>query len=190
MLTRLHTIYPQHSKKHGGKHHKSKSQHKRPKRRPGFPRQCPAFRSCGSRTTDNLSMTETGNKTMTTTRRVSTKTTTKQTAEATVSQRTTSVAMTTTRPPSVPTTTTTTTTKKTTTRTTTVKTTTTTADPQPTGGLSTLAADSLKAHNDFRAQHGAKALVWDSQLQASAQAWADKCKWNETPRSLRKDVTC
>ncbi|KAG9123556.1 hypothetical protein FRC07_014768 [Ceratobasidium sp. 392] len=41
-------------------------------------------------------------------------------------------------------------------------------------------ADYLKAHNDERAKHGAKALVWDSSLAASAQAWANQCKFQHS----------
>ncbi|QRV80684.1 cysteine-rich Secretory family protein [Ceratobasidium sp. AG-Ba] len=37
----------------------------------------------------------------------------------------------------------------------------------------------LDAHNKERAAHGAKALVWDSGLAASAKSWASKCKFEE-----------
>jgi uncharacterized protein YkwD len=37
--------------------------------------------------------------------------------------------------------------------------------------------DYLTAHNNERAKHGAKALVWDNGLASSAQAWANQCKF-------------
>ncbi|KAF8699161.1 PR-1-like protein, partial [Rhizoctonia solani] len=37
--------------------------------------------------------------------------------------------------------------------------------------------DYLTAHNNERANHGAKALVWDSGLASTAQAWANQCKF-------------
>ncbi|QRW09478.1 cysteine-rich Secretory family protein [Ceratobasidium sp. AG-Ba] len=37
----------------------------------------------------------------------------------------------------------------------------------------------LDAHNKERAAHGAKALVWDSGLAASAKSWASKCKFED-----------
>lgn len=36
---------------------------------------------------------------------------------------------------------------------------------------------SLKAHNDFRALHGANPLVWDTALAKVAQDWANACFW-------------
>lgn len=40
----------------------------------------------------------------------------------------------------------------------------------------------IDAHNNERAKHGAAALTWDNTLSASAQAWANGCKfeasWN------------
>ncbi|CAE6425065.1 unnamed protein product [Rhizoctonia solani] len=38
----------------------------------------------------------------------------------------------------------------------------------------------LDAHNNKRAKHGAKALVWDDALSASAQAWANQCKFEHS----------
>ncbi|CEL58179.1 Fruiting body protein SC7 OS=Schizophyllum commune GN=SC7 PE=2 SV=1 [Rhizoctonia solani AG-1 IB] len=38
----------------------------------------------------------------------------------------------------------------------------------------------LDAHNNERAKHGAKALVWDDALSASAQAWANQCKFQHS----------
>ncbi|KAJ8083589.1 hypothetical protein PM082_009464 [Marasmius tenuissimus] len=35
--------------------------------------------------------------------------------------------------------------------------------------------DVLKAHNDFRAKHGAAALTWSDTLASAAQTWANKC---------------
>jgi len=35
----------------------------------------------------------------------------------------------------------------------------------------------LKAHNDFRNLHGAQPLTWSSELSATAQAWANGCKF-------------
>ncbi|KAG9080439.1 hypothetical protein FRC06_006583, partial [Ceratobasidium sp. 370] len=35
----------------------------------------------------------------------------------------------------------------------------------------------LDAHNNERAAHGAVKLVWDDSLSASAQAWANQCKF-------------
>lgn len=35
----------------------------------------------------------------------------------------------------------------------------------------------IDAHNNERAKHGAKALVWDDSLSASALAWANQCKF-------------
>lgn len=40
---------------------------------------------------------------------------------------------------------------------------------------SPLEAEALKAHNDLRAKHGAKDLVWSDDLAKVAQAWGDKC---------------
>ncbi|KAL5634879.1 hypothetical protein ACGC1H_002789 [Rhizoctonia solani] len=40
--------------------------------------------------------------------------------------------------------------------------------------------DYLTAHNDERAKHGAKALVWDNGLASSAQAWANQCKFQHS----------
>jgi len=38
----------------------------------------------------------------------------------------------------------------------------------------------LKAHNDFRAQHGAQPLTWSSDLSATAQKWANGCKFEHS----------
>ncbi|KAG8770291.1 hypothetical protein FRC12_004378 [Ceratobasidium sp. 428] len=38
----------------------------------------------------------------------------------------------------------------------------------------------LSAHNKERAAHGAHALVWDNGLAASAQAWANQCKFQHS----------
>ncbi|CAE7119688.1 unnamed protein product [Rhizoctonia solani] len=38
----------------------------------------------------------------------------------------------------------------------------------------------LDAHNNERAKHGAVALVWDDSLSASAQAWANQCKFEHS----------
>ncbi|CAE6425737.1 unnamed protein product [Rhizoctonia solani] len=38
----------------------------------------------------------------------------------------------------------------------------------------------LTPHNNERAQRGANALVWDDGLAASAQAWADQCKFQHS----------
>ncbi len=35
----------------------------------------------------------------------------------------------------------------------------------------------IDAHNNERAKHGAKALIWDDSLSASALAWASQCKF-------------
>ncbi|KAG8761914.1 hypothetical protein FRC11_012276 [Ceratobasidium sp. 423] len=40
--------------------------------------------------------------------------------------------------------------------------------------------DYLTAHNDERAKHGAKALIWDENLVSSAQAWANQCKFDHS----------
>ncbi|EUC65429.1 fruiting body protein Sc7 [Rhizoctonia solani AG-3 Rhs1AP] len=38
----------------------------------------------------------------------------------------------------------------------------------------------LDAHNNERAKHGATALIWDDTLSASAQAWANQCKFEHS----------
>lgn len=38
----------------------------------------------------------------------------------------------------------------------------------------------ITAHNNERAKHGAKALVWDDALSASALAWANQCKFQHS----------
>ncbi|KAG9079661.1 hypothetical protein FS749_008330 [Ceratobasidium sp. UAMH 11750] len=38
----------------------------------------------------------------------------------------------------------------------------------------------LNAHNKERAAHGAQALVWDDGLSASAQKWANQCKFKHS----------
>ncbi|CAE6444087.1 unnamed protein product [Rhizoctonia solani] len=38
----------------------------------------------------------------------------------------------------------------------------------------------LDAHNNERSKHGAVALVWDDSLSASAQAWANQCKFEHS----------
>ncbi|KAF8057110.1 PRY3 [Scenedesmus sp. PABB004] len=40
-----------------------------------------------------------------------------------------------------------------------------------------LYAEIVQMHNDFRALHGAPALVWDDYLASEAEAWAKQCKW-------------
>jgi uncharacterized protein YkwD len=35
----------------------------------------------------------------------------------------------------------------------------------------------IDAHNNERAKHGAAALIWDDSLSASAQSWANQCKF-------------
>ncbi|CAE6461693.1 unnamed protein product [Rhizoctonia solani] len=42
------------------------------------------------------------------------------------------------------------------------------------------AEDYLAPHNNERAEHGAKALVWDDGLASSAQAWANQCKFQHS----------
>lgn len=42
----------------------------------------------------------------------------------------------------------------------------------------------LKAHNDFRGQHGAAALTWDATLASKAQEWANKCVFQHSGGSL------
>lgn len=51
-----------------------------------------------------------------------------------------------------------------------------TTAPSPSSG-NALQDAALASHNSARAKYGASALTWSSQLQASAQAWADKCYW-------------
>ncbi|KAG8735633.1 hypothetical protein FRC10_010338 [Ceratobasidium sp. 414] len=41
----------------------------------------------------------------------------------------------------------------------------------------------LDAHNNERAAHGAVALAWDDSLSASAQAWANQCKFQASEHS-------
>ncbi|KAF8609796.1 PR-1-like protein [Ceratobasidium sp. AG-I] len=38
----------------------------------------------------------------------------------------------------------------------------------------------IDAHNNERAKHGAKALIWDDSLSASALAWANQCKFEHS----------
>jgi len=45
----------------------------------------------------------------------------------------------------------------------------------PTSGLTADQAAVLKAHNDYRAKHGANPLTWDAKLHTAAQAWTDRC---------------
>ncbi|GAA6061255.1 hypothetical protein JCM10212_000696 [Sporobolomyces blumeae] len=45
------------------------------------------------------------------------------------------------------------------------------------GSLSTLAQESLKYHNEFRAKYQAAPLTWSNELASAAQAWADKCSF-------------
>jgi uncharacterized protein YkwD len=42
----------------------------------------------------------------------------------------------------------------------------------------------LKAHNDFRAKHGARALSWDNTLAAKAQQWANRCQFKHSGGTL------
>ncbi|KAH7341698.1 CAP domain-containing protein [Rhizoctonia solani] len=44
----------------------------------------------------------------------------------------------------------------------------------------TTAQDYLAPHNNERAEHGAKALVWDDGLASSAEAWANQCKFQHS----------
>lgn len=41
--------------------------------------------------------------------------------------------------------------------------------------INAFANEYLDAHNSFRAQHGARALVWSPQLAVKAQNWANGC---------------
>ncbi|KZO94579.1 PR-1-like protein [Calocera viscosa TUFC12733] len=55
------------------------------------------------------------------------------------------------------------------------------------GGAETSSADVaayLKAHNDFRAKHGAHALAWDNTLSQKAQQWANRCVFKHSGGSL------
>lgn len=48
----------------------------------------------------------------------------------------------------------------------------------------------LKAHNYFRCRHGQNALIWDSTVAASAEAWAGTCpSQGSNPAHLRQDGT-
>lgn len=38
----------------------------------------------------------------------------------------------------------------------------------------------LKAHNDFRAKHGAQPLTWSNELSNTAQSWANGCKFEHS----------
>lgn len=38
----------------------------------------------------------------------------------------------------------------------------------------------LKAHNDFRAKHGAQPLTWSTDLSNTAQSWANGCKFEHS----------
>ncbi|KAJ1307611.1 hypothetical protein OPQ81_001706 [Rhizoctonia solani] len=40
--------------------------------------------------------------------------------------------------------------------------------------------DYLTPHNNERARHGARALVWDNALASSAQAWANQCQFRHS----------
>lgn len=42
------------------------------------------------------------------------------------------------------------------------------------------AASVVSTHNKHRARHGAPPLVWDKTVAASAQAWADRCKFEHS----------
>jgi uncharacterized protein YkwD len=42
----------------------------------------------------------------------------------------------------------------------------------------------LGAHNNFRAQHGAKPLIWNDRLASKAREWAQKCAFKHSGGSL------
>lgn len=42
----------------------------------------------------------------------------------------------------------------------------------------------LNSHNQFRAQHGARALAWDNNLAAKAQQWANRCQFKHSGGTL------
>jgi uncharacterized protein YkwD len=42
----------------------------------------------------------------------------------------------------------------------------------------------LKAHNDLRGKHHAKALVWDENLASKAHEWASRCVFHHSGGSL------
>lgn len=63
------------------------------------------------------------------------------------------------------------------------------ATPSQTGLTDTEQAI-LKAHNDERATHGAKALVYNPDLAAAAQRWADKCVYQHGGAGEYKAVSC
>jgi len=42
----------------------------------------------------------------------------------------------------------------------------------------------LKAHNDFRAKHGARPLTWDNTLSQKAQSWANRCVFKHSGGTL------
>ncbi|KEP51155.1 fruiting body protein Sc7, partial [Rhizoctonia solani 123E] len=49
-------------------------------------------------------------------------------------------------------------------------------------------ADYLAPHNNERAEHGAKPLLWNDGLASSAQAWADQCKFNANQLFNRSSI--
>ena len=42
----------------------------------------------------------------------------------------------------------------------------------------------LAAHNNFRAQHGARALTWNGDLANKAQQWANRCVFEHSGGQL------
>jgi len=51
--------------------------------------------------------------------------------------------------------------------------------------LSPVARATLQLHNEYRAKHRAPALSWNTEVQNSAQAWADRCMFRHDPSNRK-----
>lgn len=50
-------------------------------------------------------------------------------------------------------------------------------NPEPTAGLTPWQNEMLDRHNLLRAKHCSPAMTWDEEIAKSAQAWADRCRF-------------
>jgi pathogenesis-related protein 1 len=53
---------------------------------------------------------------------------------------------------------------------------------------SSISSQFLQAHNNIRAQHGAKGLAWSQTLADKAQEWANQCDFSHSQGSLMAEA--